>query len=171
MPFPGFADRQFFSDWWNSCDWLEFSREWNIPVHHFFRRHVYSASLNTMSRPVATIITFLISSLAHELVMGCITRKFRGYGFVAMMLQMPIVMVQRSPWIRKRTLLNNVLFWCSMILGLSMVSNALFPPKYFVWLIRSRCAPCTSWYRVDSRNESQISTFAVKTGVNLVAVQ
>jgi sterol O-acyltransferase len=76
-----------------------------------------------MSRPVATTITFLISALAHELVMGCITRKFRGYGFFAMMLQMPIVMVQRSKWVRGRTLLNNVLFWCSMILGLSMVSR------------------------------------------------
>lgn len=79
-----------------------------------------------MSRPVATFITFLVSSIAHELVMGCITRKFRGYGFVAMMLQMPIVLVQRSRWIRDRTILNNVLFWCSMILGLSMVSRAPF---------------------------------------------
>jgi sterol O-acyltransferase len=78
-----------------------------------------------MSRPLATTITFLVSALAHELVMGCITRKFRGYGFFAMMLQMPIVMVQRSKWVRGRTLLNNVLFWCSMILGLSMVSQAI----------------------------------------------
>ncbi|KAF2652968.1 hypothetical protein K491DRAFT_603820 [Lophiostoma macrostomum CBS 122681] len=116
-----FADRQFYADWWNSCDWLEFSREWNKPVHHFFRRHVYSASRGHMSRPLATVITFLISALAHELVMGCITRKFRGYGFFAMMLQMPIVMVQRSRWVKGRTLLNNVLFWCSMILGLSMM--------------------------------------------------
>ena len=23
-----FADRNFYDDWWNSCDWLEFSREW-----------------------------------------------------------------------------------------------------------------------------------------------
>ncbi|KAL6157715.1 Sterol O-acyltransferase 2 (Sterol-ester synthase 2) [Exserohilum turcicum] len=116
-----FADRQFYADWWNSCDWLEFSREWNIPVHSWLRRHVYSASKNHMSRPLATLITFVISALAHELVMGCITRKFRGYGFVAMMLQMPIVMLQRSKWVRGRTLLNNVLFWCSMILGLSMM--------------------------------------------------
>ncbi|KAI9699606.1 MAG: hypothetical protein M1820_007106 [Bogoriella megaspora] len=117
-----FADRRFYSDWWNSTDWLEFSREWNIPVHHFFRRHVYSASRGAhLSRPVATVITFLISALAHELVMFCITKKLRGYGFVAMMLQMPIVMVQRSKWVRGRTLLNNVLFWCSMILGLSMM--------------------------------------------------
>lgn len=77
-----------------------------------------------MSRPAATVITFLISALAHELVMGCITRKFRGYGFVAMMLQMPIVLIQRTSWVRKRKLLNNILFWCSMILGLSLVSQA-----------------------------------------------
>ncbi|KAF1832193.1 MBOAT-domain-containing protein [Decorospora gaudefroyi] len=126
-----FADRQFYADWWNSCDWLEFSREWNMPVHHFFRRHVYSASKNHMSRPLATTITFLISALAHELVMGCITRKFRGYGFIAMMLQMPIVLLQRSKWVRGRTLLNNVLFWCSMILGLSMVSMSIFDVQFF----------------------------------------
>jgi len=117
-----FADRGFYSDWWNSSDWLEFSREWNIPVHHFFRRHVYSASRSRMSRPIATVITFFISALAHELVMGCITRKFRGYGFFAMMLQMPIVLLQRSRWLKEKHLLNNILFWCSMITGLALVS-------------------------------------------------
>lgn len=119
-----FADRHFYADWWNSCDWLEFSREWNTPVHHFLQRHVYSASRGIkFSRSAATIITFFISALAHELVMGCITKKLRGYGFFAMMLQMPIVMVQRNRWVRGRTLLNNVLFWCSMILGLSMMCS------------------------------------------------
>ena len=102
----GFADRYFYSDWWNSTDWLEFSREWNMPVHNFFRRHVYGASRAYMSRPAATIITFLISALAHELVMACITKKVRGYGFVAMMLQLPIIMVQRTKWVRGRKLFN-----------------------------------------------------------------
>ena len=92
---------------------LEFSREWNVPVHHFFRRHVYSASLAVMSRPVATVITFFISALAHELVMGCITKKLRGYGAFALLLQMPLVVMQRSKWMRGRQLLNNVLFWVS----------------------------------------------------------
>ncbi|KAB8343142.1 hypothetical protein FH972_022733 [Carpinus fangiana] len=78
-----FADRHFYDDWWNSGDWLTFSREWNIPVHNFFRRHVYSAMSRSgnVSRPAATFITFLISAAAHELVMGCITKKLRGYGF------------------------------------------------------------------------------------------
>jgi len=119
-----FADRQFYSDWWNSLDWFEFSREWNIPVHNFFRRHVYGASRGiNLSRPVAMGITFFISAIAHELIMGCITRKFRGYGFVLMMLQMPIVMVQRMPGIKERKLLNNVMFWICMIIGLSLVSG------------------------------------------------
>ncbi|KAL8635896.1 MAG: hypothetical protein Q9228_006656 [Teloschistes exilis] len=91
-----FADRHFYSDWWNSCDWLEFSREWNIPVHHFLRRHVYGASRPYMSRNMSTLITFLLSALGHELVMGCITKKLRGYGFLAQMLQLPIVALQRT---------------------------------------------------------------------------
>jgi len=119
-----FADRRFYADWWNSCDWLAFSRAWNVPVHHFLQRHVYSASRGVrFSKAAATAFTFFVSALAHELLMGCITKKLRGYGFFAMMLQMPIVVVQRSKWVRGRTLLNNVLFWCSMILGLSMMCS------------------------------------------------
>jgi sterol O-acyltransferase len=101
-----FADRQFYSDWWNSCDWLEFSREWNIPVHHFLRRHVYFSSKSYFSPPVAMLITFLVSALAHELVMSCITKKLRGYGFLLMMLQLPIVAVQRSTFIRQQKIWN-----------------------------------------------------------------
>lgn len=118
-----FADRHFYSDWWNSSDWLEFSREWNIPVYHFLRRHVFFSSKTYFSTPVAMVITFLVSSLGHELIMGCITKKLRGYGFFAMMLQLPIVALQRSKLVRGRWVLNNAAFWSSMILGLSMMCS------------------------------------------------
>jgi len=55
---------------------------------------------------MATAFTFFVSALAHELVLACITKKLRGYGAIAMMLQMPLVMAQRSRWVRGRTLLN-----------------------------------------------------------------
>ncbi|KAK2843943.1 hypothetical protein FQN49_005921 [Arthroderma sp. PD_2] len=116
-----FADRRFYSDWWNSCDWLEFSRKWNLPVHHFLRRHVYFSSLTRFSAPGAMAITFLVSSIAHELVMVCITKKWRGYGFFAMMMQLPIVAVQRSKFVKGRKTFNNVCFWISMIIGLSLI--------------------------------------------------
>ena len=51
-------------------------------------------------------ITFLVSSIAHELVMSCITKKLRGYGFVAMMLQLPIVAIQQSKYFRGTTTLR-----------------------------------------------------------------
>lgn len=51
-------------------------------------------------------ITFLVSSIAHELVMSCITKKLRGYGFVAMMLQLPIVAIQQSKYFRGKTTLR-----------------------------------------------------------------
>ncbi|EEH44231.2 uncharacterized protein PADG_00520 [Paracoccidioides brasiliensis Pb18] len=116
-----FADRKFYADWWNSCDWLEFSREWNIPVHHFLRRHVYFSSLHHFSSSGAMALTFFISSLGHELVMACITKKIRGYGILAMMSQLPIVAVQRSRLVRGRKTFNNVCFWISMIIGLSLM--------------------------------------------------
>ena len=120
-----FADRHFYSDWWNSSDWLEFSREWNIPVHHFLRRHVYFSSRTYFSNSIAMLITFVVSAIGHELIMGCITKKLRGYGFVAMMLQLPIVAVQRSKLVRGRWVFNNSCFWISMIAGLS-TSCALY---------------------------------------------
>lgn len=118
-----FADRQFYSDWWNSCDWLEFSREWNIPVYHFLRRHVYFSAKTYSGNGLAMTLTFLISALGHELIMSCITKKLRGYGFIAMMLQLPIVAIQRSKFIRGRWVFNNAAFWSSMILGLSAMCS------------------------------------------------
>ncbi|KND91795.1 putative sterol O-acyltransferase 2 [Tolypocladium ophioglossoides CBS 100239] len=116
-----FADRHFYADWWNSTDWMEFSREWNVPVYSFLRRHVYSASRPHTGKMAATVITFLISAVGHEVVMACITKKIRGYGFICQMLQLPIVMLQRTRWVRERQTLNNVCFWCSMIMGLSLI--------------------------------------------------
>ncbi|CAP72974.1 uncharacterized protein PODANS_2_3980 [Podospora anserina S mat+] len=118
-----FADRHFYSDWWNSTDWMEFSREWNVPVYSFLRRHVYSASRPYIGKGNATVITFLISAVGHEIVMGCITKKLRGYGFVCQMMQLPLVVLQRTRWVRGRETFNNVCFWCSMILGLSLICS------------------------------------------------
>jgi sterol O-acyltransferase len=72
---------------------------------------VYFSSLTHFSKPVAMFITFLVSSIAHELVMSCITKKLRGYGFCAMMLQLPIVAVQKSRYFRGQTTLNVSVHW------------------------------------------------------------
>ena len=135
-----FADRHFYSDWWNSTDWMEFSREWNVPVYSFLRRHVYSASRPYIGKTNATLITFVVSALGHEIVMACITKKLRGYGFVCQMMQLPIVMLQQTKWIRGKKTLNNVCFWCSMILGLSVVRVAC-PVHFFCSREKAKLTP------------------------------
>lgn len=78
-PVGSFADRQFYEDWWNSTSWDEFSRKWNKPVHTFLLRHVYAPSISgwRLSRTGAMFVTFLVSALAHELVMAVVTKKVR----------------------------------------------------------------------------------------------
>ncbi|ETS77316.1 hypothetical protein PFICI_11190 [Pestalotiopsis fici W106-1] len=118
-----FADRHFYADWWNSTDWMEFSREWNVPVYSFLRRHIYATSKPKIGRGMATVITFLISAIGHEIVMACITKKLRGYGFVCQMLQLPLVVLQKTRFVRNRKTANNVVFWASMIMGLSLICS------------------------------------------------
>ncbi|RPA76371.1 MBOAT-domain-containing protein, partial [Ascobolus immersus RN42] len=118
-----FADRQFYADWWNSTNWLEFSREWNIPVHRFLQRHVYKAGASRLGKRGSMVLTFVVSAAAHELVMAVITKKLRGYGAAAMMMQLPLFAVQQLPWVRGWKTSMNVVFWISMIWGLSMVST------------------------------------------------
>jgi hypothetical protein len=69
-----FADRGFYGDWWNSVSWDQYARDWNRPVHNFLLRHVYHSSISALhlSRGSATLVTFLLSALVHELVMWCV---------------------------------------------------------------------------------------------------
>ena len=83
----------------------------------------HAANYGTSPLEGIFMLTFLISAIGHEIVMACITKKIRGYGFLAQMSQLPIVMLQRTKWIKGKRVLNNVCFWCSMILGLSMMCS------------------------------------------------
>lgn len=114
-------------------------------MHNFFRRHVYGASLSHMSRRTAMFVTFLISALAHELVMACITKKVRGYGFAAMMMQLPIVMVQRMKWVRGKKLFNvsggEPCMLVSLIyMGVVCVCDAATTPGLGVWKCKAEMA-------------------------------
>jgi sterol O-acyltransferase len=64
---------------WNSTSWEQYNRKWNKPVHNFLLRHVYASTIASykFSRSRAMFVTFLISALAHELVMVVVTKKIR----------------------------------------------------------------------------------------------
>ena len=118
-------DRGFYGDWWNSVTWDQYARDWNRPVHNFLLRHVYHSSISTfhLSRGSATFVTFLLSALVHEMCMAIIFRKIRGYLFCMQLLQMPLVMASRSPVMKGRKVLGNVIFWLGMFVGPSVLTT------------------------------------------------
>ncbi|KAG0133999.1 MBOAT, membrane-bound O-acyltransferase family-domain-containing protein [Tuber indicum] len=120
-----FADRGFYGPWWNSTTWDAFARDWNKPVHNFLLRHVYHSSISTwhVSRGTATVITFLLSAIVHELVMWSLFKRLRGYLLVAQMLQVPLVYASRTKLLKGRETLGNVIFWLGIYTGPSFLCS------------------------------------------------
>ncbi|KAI8622722.1 MBOAT, membrane-bound O-acyltransferase family-domain-containing protein [Chytriomyces sp. MP71] len=114
-----FADREFYEDWWNSISFDEYARRWNKPVHEFLLRHVYLETISTykLSRQNATLLTFLVSSVFHELVMAVTGKRLRPWLFLLQMFQIPLIYAARFPAVRKRKAFANSLFWFGMFLG------------------------------------------------------
>ncbi|OAD68611.1 hypothetical protein PHYBLDRAFT_97722, partial [Phycomyces blakesleeanus NRRL 1555(-)] len=114
-----FADRNFYDDWWNSITYDEFARKWNKPVHHWLLRHVYAQSIESLklTKQNATFVTFLLSSILHELVLVICTRRVRMYLFVLQMLQLPLIVLGRHPLIRSHRVIGNLFFWLCMLFG------------------------------------------------------
>jgi hypothetical protein len=124
-------DCHFFSDWWNSGTFADFSRKWNIPVHAFIKRHIYSPAVrSTGSKRVAMLWCFLVSAVLHEFVIWvALGRRWRHPPiiFSLQLSQIPLSEVGRalgevSPF------LANMFFWFGMIFA---------PPLIMILYIRS----------------------------------
>src|SRR5579862_2988848 len=66
-----FADRNFYEAWWNSGSVGTYWRLWNIPVHSYFKRHIYvPLRRRGWSNTAASIMVFFISAVIHEILLG-----------------------------------------------------------------------------------------------------
>ncbi|TDH73521.1 uncharacterized protein CCR75_007033 [Bremia lactucae] len=113
------ADREFYTDWWNSTTFDEFARKWNKPVHEFLLRHIYLETLDTykISKVNATVVTFFMSAALHECVFILMFRSVKMYFFTLQMVQLVIIVYGRG---LRGTRLGNMTFWLGMIFGLPL---------------------------------------------------
>jgi sterol O-acyltransferase len=118
-----FADRYFYSDWWNSIDYAEFARKWNHPVHKFLQHHVYYACISKhgWSKTAAAFWTFLFSSILHELVISMAVKNLRYEFFVSQMLQIPLIWVSSKFQVSRFPLAGNIFFWASIFSGMTIL--------------------------------------------------
>ncbi|KAJ2106702.1 hypothetical protein IW146_007661 [Coemansia sp. RSA 922] len=113
-----FADRAFYLDWWNSVDLAAYWREWNLPIHYFCKRHIMMPLISPpLSLPVnvGVMFTFLVSAIMHELLFGIPTHCLKGYSFVGMMMQIPLIQLTQwlVRWRGPESGLGNAVFWIS----------------------------------------------------------
>jgi len=111
----GFADRRFYDDWWNAGGFREYWQKWNLPVHHWFVRHVYVPCRSLGLSPTLTsILVFVISGLVHEYVIVVpLHLPMTGVVSSAFILQIPLILLTDTDFIQSRKILGNCLFWFS----------------------------------------------------------
>ena len=77
----GFADRQFYQDYWNCRNFDQWARKWNRLVHEYLYRHWYMEYLIRwrMTPFQANVVTFLFSIFFHEAFLTLIFKRVSFY--------------------------------------------------------------------------------------------
>lgn len=123
----GYANREFYEDWWNASSIGEFWRKWNKPVHEWCLRHLYIESMyyfNT-TKVSAACIVFFVSALLHETVASYGFKAYKPYFFVAMLGQAPLLYLNNK--IRESSKrMGNIVMWISLMLGQPLLAVLYF---------------------------------------------
>ncbi|XP_054741486.1 diacylglycerol O-acyltransferase 1 [Anastrepha obliqua] len=113
-----FADRNFYSDWWNANNIDTFWRTWNMPVHRWCVRHLYVPVVKMgYSSPQASTIVFLISAFFHEYLVSIPLQTHKIWAFLGMMAQIPLSAISKSIERKMGPRMGNIVVWASIILG------------------------------------------------------
>ncbi|XP_062500877.1 diacylglycerol O-acyltransferase 1-like isoform X2 [Corticium candelabrum] len=125
-----FADRGFYSDWWNAETIPEFWSEWNIPAHKWARRHVFKPMLHAgFSKLQAATVVFFISAFFHEFLVSVPLRMLRAWAFVGMISQIPLAYATSR---LLKGYLGNIVVWLSLILGQPIAVLMYFHDYYII---------------------------------------
>ncbi|XP_038078310.1 diacylglycerol O-acyltransferase 1-like [Patiria miniata] len=124
-----FADREFYRDWWNSESVGYFWRNWNIPTYRWCSRHVYKPLLrHGYSKLTGQVTVFFLSAIFHEYLLSVPLHMFRLWGFMGMILQIPLAGFV-STFLRGYT--ANMAVWLSIIIG-QPIAVLMYVHDYYV---------------------------------------
>lgn len=107
-------DEHIYKKWWNSKSTGEFWTLWNVPVHEYFKFHVYIPLRSRgYSRLTATTVVFIFSGFLHEIVVALSIKRVSGWFFLAMVAQVPLIYISEA--LKNRfPEFSNTFFWISL---------------------------------------------------------
>jgi len=122
-----FPDRTFYLDWWNSKEFGNYYRKWNIIVHEWLYYYVYGDvirfSKERISKTTANLLTFAISAVIHELII-CISMRF-FYPILFVVFTGPGTLL-----IKNKNKFHNIIFWILIYIGTSLIL-VLYMTEYY----------------------------------------
>jgi len=112
-----FADRHFYSDWWNALSWSVYYRKWNFVVHNFIHRHVFTELvLLNVNKQVAMWMTFIASAVIHEYVIA-VSMGFYKPIMMLMFLIPGVLFIYFTKLFGRNSRGWNVFMWSMLIIG------------------------------------------------------
>ncbi|KAL4864459.1 hypothetical protein BDV12DRAFT_176133 [Aspergillus spectabilis] len=129
-----FGDREFYTDWWNSPSFGVYWRSWNRPVYTFMKRHIYMPLVTRgWSSTAAGTVVFAVSAVLHEVLVGIPTHNLIGVAFMAMLFQLPLILLT-APFEKLKTPLGksigNSFFWVTFCVVGQPLGTLLY---FFAW--------------------------------------
>lgn len=128
-----YADREFYTDWWNAKSMDQFWNHWNRAVYKWMARHVYVESQRVLGvgSSVAALLTFVTTAVLHEYVITGGFGALRPWMFYMIHLQIPFLYLTKMPFFR-RSRWGNISMWVGFLCGL---------PLLLVLYLREKLAP------------------------------
>ena len=108
-----FGDRKFYLDWWNAVSIRDYWQKWNQPVHNWLLRHMYKPLRKVgITSTTAGLLVFIFSGIVHEyLIITPIGAKWSGLVSSGFILQLPLIMITDTEFVKRRPTLGNCMFW------------------------------------------------------------
>jgi diacylglycerol O-acyltransferase len=140
-----FGDRKFYLDWWNAVSIRDYWQKWNLPVHYWLLRHFYKPMRKSgISAFYAGLLIFVFSGIVHEyLIITPIGVSWSGLVSAAFILQIPLISVTDSIFVKNRPTLGNCLFWIFLcftgqplatLIHFVAASSPTVLPRLFQWV-------------------------------------
>jgi len=125
-----FADRHFYSDWWNVTSWAVYYRKWNFVVHNFIHRHVFTELvLLHYSKQTAMWMTFFISAIIHEYVIA-VSLGFYKPILLLMFLIPGVLFIYLTKMFGRGSRAWNIFMWSMLIVGHGCLFGLYFRAWY-----------------------------------------
>lgn len=122
-----FADRRFYSDWWNAEGPEDFYKGIFVPIYEWFATYIYMDlqrfSHRLLGPAVACLVTGLFAGLVFEAVIDTSLRI--AFPLVFVVFTVPLSLQALHP-LRSKVKICNVLLWVSLLLALGLFTGLYF---------------------------------------------